>query len=73
MVRAWLGDNSDVQDISVNISDLSEPRSPLEGMVANLERVYDIAKMISPSMVFLTKETLSPRVVHPRAGAPTIR
>lgn len=70
MVRAWLGDNSDVQDLSVNISDLSEPKSPLEGMVANLERVYDIAKMISPSMVFFDEgDAVAPRR-SPQGGSP---
>ena len=70
MVRAWLGDNRDVQDISVNLSDLSEPNSPLEGMVANLERVYDIAKMISPSMVFFDEgDAVAPRR-SPQGGSP---
>ena len=70
MVRAWLGDNSDVQDISVNISDLSEPKSPLEGVVANLERVYDIAKMVSPSMVFFDEgDAVAPRR-SPQGGSP---
>lgn len=70
MVRAWLGDNSDVQDISVNLSDLSEPNSPLEGMIANLERVYDIAKMISPSMVFFDEgDAVAPRR-SPQGGSP---
>lgn len=70
MVRAWLGDNNDVQDLSVNLSDLSEPNSPLEGMVANLERVYDIAKMISPSMVFFDEgDAVAPRR-SPQGGSP---
>ena len=70
MVRAWLGDNTDVQDLSVNLSDLSEPNSPLEGMVANLERVYDIAKMISPSMVFFDEgDAVAPRR-SPQGGSP---
>ncbi|HKJ05521.1 MAG TPA: AAA family ATPase, partial [Geopsychrobacteraceae bacterium] len=52
------------------LSDLSEPNSPLEGMVANLERVYDIAKMISPSMVFFDEgDAVAPRR-SPQGGSP---
>jgi SpoVK/Ycf46/Vps4 family AAA+-type ATPase len=70
MVRAWLGDNHDVQDISVNLADLNDPMRPLEGMVANLEAVYDIAKMISPSMVFFDEgDAVAPRRT-PQGGSP---
>ncbi len=62
MVRAWLGDNHDVQDICANLSDLTDVNNPLEGMVANLERIYDIAKMISPAMVFFDEgDAVAPR------------
>ncbi len=70
MVRAWLGDNHDVQDISVNLADLNDPMRPLEGMVANLEAVYDIAKMISPAMVFFDEgDAVAPRR-SPQGGSP---
>ncbi len=62
MVRAWLGDNPEVQDLAVNLNDLVDPINPLEGMVENLERVYDIAKMLSPSMVFFDEgDAVAPR------------
>ncbi len=62
LVRSWLGDNHDVQDIAANLSDLTDANSPLEGMVANLERIYDIAKMISPAMVFFDEgDAIAPR------------
>jgi transitional endoplasmic reticulum ATPase len=62
MVRAWLGDNREVQDLVVNLNDLTDPANPLEGMVENLERVYDIAKMLSPSMVFFDEgDAVAPR------------
>lgn len=62
MVRAWLGNNHDVQDISANLSDLTDVNSPLEGMMANLERIYDIAKMISPAVVFFDEgDAVAPR------------
>ncbi len=62
MVRAWLGDNREVQDLAVNLGDLADPVNPLEGMVENLEKVYDIAKMLSPSMVFFDEgDAVAPR------------
>jgi SpoVK/Ycf46/Vps4 family AAA+-type ATPase len=62
MVRAWLGDNREVQDLVVNLGDLADPVNPLEGMVDNLERVYDIAKMLSPAMVFFDEgDAVAPR------------
>ena len=62
MVRAWLGDNREVQDLVVNLNDLADPTNPLEGMVENLERVYDIAKMLSPAMIFFDEgDAVAPR------------
>ncbi len=70
MVRAWLGDNQDVQDMAVNLADLNDPTRPLDGMVANLEAVYDIAKMISPAMVFFDEgDAIAPRR-SPQGGSP---
>ncbi len=70
MVRAWLGDNHDVQDLAVSLSDLNDPTRPLEGMVANLEAVYDIAKMLSPAMVFFDEgDAIAPRR-SPQGGSP---
>lgn len=62
LVRAWLGNNHDVQDISASLSDLTDFNTPLEGMIANLERIYDIAKMISPALVFFDEgDAVAPR------------
>ncbi|MHB8123194.1 MAG: AAA family ATPase [Desulfuromonadaceae bacterium] len=70
LVRAWLGDNHDVQDISANLADLTDVNSPLEGMIANLERIYDIAKMISPAIVFFDEgDAVAPRR-SPQGGSP---
>ncbi len=70
MVRAWLGDNREVQDLAVKLNDLSDPNQPLEGMVENLERVYDIAKMLSPAMVFFDEgDAVAPRR-SPQGGSP---
>jgi SpoVK/Ycf46/Vps4 family AAA+-type ATPase len=70
LVRAWLGDNHDVQDIAANLSDLTDVNSPLEGMMANMERIYDIAKMISPAIVFFDEgDAVAPRR-SPQGGSP---
>jgi len=70
MVRAWLGDNREVQDLAVKLNDLSDPSLPLEGMVENLERVYDIAKMLSPALVFFDEgDAVAPRR-SPQGGSP---
>ena len=70
LVRAWLGNNHDVQDIAANLSDLTDVNSPLEGMMANLERIYDIAKMISPAIVFFDEgDAIAPRR-SPQGGSP---
>lgn len=62
LARAWLGNNPDVQDIAANLTDLTDVNSPLEGMMANLERIYDIAKMISPALVFFDEgDAVAPR------------
>ncbi|MFA7404683.1 MAG: AAA family ATPase [Pelobacteraceae bacterium] len=62
LVRAWLGNNHDVQDISASLSDLTDFNTPLEGMIANLEKIYDIAKMISPALVFFDEgDAVAPR------------
>ena len=72
MVRAWLGENREVQDLVVNLNDLTDPTNPLEGMVENLERVYDIAKMLSPSMVFFDEgDAVAPR--RSAAGRKSLR
>ena len=70
LARAWLGNNHDIQDISANLTDLTDVNSPLEGMMANLERIYDIAKMISPALVFFDEgDAVAPRR-SPQGGSP---
>ncbi|NLV23612.1 MAG: AAA family ATPase [Deltaproteobacteria bacterium] len=62
MVKAWLGENAEIQDLAVHVNDLSDPNNPYESMVENLERVYDIAKMISPCLVFFDEgDAIAPR------------
>jgi len=71
LVRTWLSENSDVHDISTSPSALQDPANPIDGAVDNLEKVYDIAKMIAPSMVFFDEgDALAPRRSQ-AGGAPS--
>lgn len=62
LVRAWLAENRGVNDLVVRPSDLHDASNPVDGAVENLERVYDIAKMIAPSVVFFDEgDSVAPR------------
>ncbi len=66
LVRAWLSENRDAHDLAVRPTDLQDPTNPIDGTVENLERVYDIAKMVAPAVVFFDEgDALAPR----RSGA----
>ncbi len=62
LVRTWLSSNLRVHDIATSPSALQDPSSPVHGAVANLEKVYDIAKMIAPTIIFFDEgDALAPR------------
>jgi transitional endoplasmic reticulum ATPase len=62
LVRTWLSENTDVHDIATSASALQDPSNPVDGAVDNLEKVYDIAKMIAPSVVFFDEgDALAPK------------
>jgi transitional endoplasmic reticulum ATPase len=62
LVRTWLSENGDIHDIATSASALQDPSNPIEGIADNLEKVYDIAKMIAPTMVFFDEgDALAPR------------
>jgi len=62
LVRTWLSESPRVHDIATSPSALQDPSNPIHGVVANLERVYDIAKMIAPAIVFVDEgDSLAPR------------
>ena len=62
LVRTWLSENQDVHDIATSASALQDPMNPIEGAVENMEKVYDIAKMIAPTVVFFDEgDALAPR------------
>ncbi len=62
LVRAWLSENLDVHDIATSASALQDPVNPVDGAVENLEKVYDIAKMIAPTVVFFDEgDALAPK------------
>jgi SpoVK/Ycf46/Vps4 family AAA+-type ATPase len=62
LVRTWLSENKDVHDIATSASALQDPMNPIDGAVDNLEKVFDIAKMIAPTVVFFDEgDALAPR------------
>lgn len=62
LIRTWLSENKDVHDIATSPSGLQEPGNPVDGAVQNLEKVYDIAKMIAPTVVFFDEgDALAPK------------
>lgn len=62
LVRTWLSENSAVHDIATSSSALQDPVNPVEGAVDNLGKVYDIAKMIAPTVIFFDEgDALAPR------------
>jgi SpoVK/Ycf46/Vps4 family AAA+-type ATPase len=62
LVRTWLSESKDVHDIATSASALQDPSNPIDGAVDNLEKVYDIAKMIAPSVVFFDEgDALAPK------------
>jgi len=62
LVRTWLSSNLKVHDIATSPSALQDPSSPVHGAISNLEKVYDIAKMIAPTIIFFDEgDALAPR------------
>ncbi len=62
LARTWLSANRNVHDITTSPSALQDPSSPVHGAVTNLERVYDIAKMVAPAVIFFDEaDALAPR------------
>ena len=62
LVRAWLSENDDIHDISAGLTALQDPLNPIDGSVENLEKLYDVAKMIAPTVVFFDEgDALAPR------------
>ncbi len=62
LVRTWLSKNTDVHDIATSVSTLQDPANPVDGAVDNLEKVYNLAKMIAPAVVFFDEgDALAPR------------
>jgi transitional endoplasmic reticulum ATPase len=62
LVRTWLSSSANVHDIATSPSALQDPVSPVHGTVSNLEKVYDIAKMIAPTVIFFDEgDALAPK------------
>ncbi len=62
LARTWLSENKAVHDIATSASALQDPVNPVEGAVDNLGKVYDIAKMIAPTVIFFDEgDALAPK------------
>ncbi|MCB2169767.1 MAG: AAA family ATPase [Deltaproteobacteria bacterium] len=62
LVRTWLSENNTIHDIATSASALQDPVNPVEGAVDNMEKVYDIAKMIAPTVIFFDEgDALAPK------------
>jgi transitional endoplasmic reticulum ATPase len=62
LVRTWLSENGAIHDIATSASALQDPVNPVEGAVDNMEKVYDIAKMIAPTVIFFDEgDALAPK------------
>jgi SpoVK/Ycf46/Vps4 family AAA+-type ATPase len=73
LVKSWLSENREVNDISASPSRLQDPTNPIDGAVNNLEKIYDIAKMIAPTIIFFDEgDALAPRR-SPSGGSPSDR
>ncbi len=71
LVRTWLSENKDVHDIATSVGALQDPANPIDGAVENLEKLFDIAKMIAPTVVFFDEgDALAPRR-SASGGSPT--
>ena len=71
LVRAWLSENEDIHDLSAGLTSLQDAGNPIDGAVENLEKLYDIAKMIAPTVVFFDEgDALAPRRSS-SGGSPT--
>ena len=71
LARAWLSENRDVHDISTSPAALQDPGNPIDGAVENLEKIYDIAKMIAPTVVFFDEgDAIAPKR-SPSGGNPS--
>ena len=71
LARTWLSENQDIHDISASPSMLQDPVNPIDGAIENLEKLYDIAKMIAPTVVFFDEgDSLAPKR-SPSGGSPS--
>jgi len=62
LVRTWLSENGTIHDIATSASALQDPVNPVEGAVDNMAKVYDIAKMIAPTVIFFDEgDALAPK------------
>ena len=67
LAQAWLGEHPEVTDILLNLNVLQDPNNPYDttAVVDNLEKLFDIAKMVAPSFVYGDEgDALAPKRTH---------
>ncbi len=65
--QAWLGEHPEITDLLLTLNCLQDPNNPWDTttVVDNLEKFYDIAKMIAPSFVYCDEgDALAPQRTH---------
>lgn len=67
LAQAWLGEHPEVTDILLTLNNLQNPNNSWDttAVVDNLEKLYDIAKMVAPSFVYGDEgDALAPKRTH---------
>lgn len=67
LAQAWLGEHPEVTDILLTLNVLKDSNNAYDttAVVDNLEKLYDIAKMVAPSFVYGDEgDALAPRRAH---------
>ncbi|MBM3200208.1 AAA family ATPase [Candidatus Woesearchaeota archaeon] len=67
LAQAWLGEHPEVTDLILTLNSLQDPNNPWDttSVVDNLEKLYDIAKMVAPSFVYCDEgDALAPTRRH---------
>ncbi|MBR9683063.1 AAA family ATPase [Candidatus Woesearchaeota archaeon] len=53
LARAYLSRNRDISDVTLKMEDLQDEKDPIDGPVKKLAQAFDIAKMCSPTLLFV--------------------
>ena len=53
LTKVYSASNKDLTYLSANLQDLQNPKNPVDGMVENVHTMYNIARMMAPSVINL--------------------